>query len=99
MLFSEFYYVVNNNEIMKQGHKNIDLGDMVPYKIPYGERKHVVFLIGSGFSVPCGMPTGKQLNDFVLNINNEPITVDFTGKLAISVDGKNIKLAVHVRVV
>ncbi|WP_273162157.1 hypothetical protein [Bacteroides fluxus] len=39
---------------MKQGHKNIDLGDMVPYKIPYGERKHVVFLIGSGFSVPCG---------------------------------------------
>ena len=88
MLFSEFYYVVNNNEIMKQGNKNIDLGDMVPYKIPYGERKHVVFLIGSGFSVPCGMPTGKQLNDFVLNINNEPITVDFTGKLAISVDGK-----------
>ena len=34
MLFSEFYYVVNNNEIMKQGNKNIDLGDMVPYKIP-----------------------------------------------------------------
>ena len=64
------YYVVDNNKIMKRGIENIDLGDSVPIKIPYGERKHVTFLLGSGFSVPCGMPTGKQLNDFVLNINN-----------------------------
>ena len=73
---------------MKRGIENIDLGDPVPIKIPYGERKHVTFLLGSGFSVPCGMPTGKQLNDFVLNINNESITFDFAGKLAISYDGQ-----------
>lgn len=33
---------------MKQGIENIDLGEPVPIKIPYGERKHVAFLIGSG---------------------------------------------------
>ena len=82
------YYVVDNNKIMKRGIENIDLGDPVPIKIPYGKRKHVTFLLGSGFSVPCGMPTGKQLNDFVLNINNESITFDFAGKLAISYDGQ-----------
>ena len=82
------YYVVDNNKIMKRGIENIDLGDPVPIKIPYGERKHVTFLLGSGFSVPCGMPTGKQLNDFVLNINNESITFDFAGKLAISYNGQ-----------
>lgn len=76
---------------MKQGIENIDLGEPVSIKIPYGERKHVAFLIGSGFSVPCGMPTGKQLNDFVLNINNESITFDFAGKLAISYDGQKYR--------
>ena len=39
------------------------------------------------------------MNDFVLNINNEPITVDFTGKLAISVDGKKYQTGIHMRVV
>ena len=81
------YYVVDNNDIMKQEIENIDLGDTIPLKIPYGERKHVAFLIGSGFSVPCGMPTGKQLNNFVFNIDKDLVTFDFTGKLAVSCDG------------
>lgn len=68
-------------------YKNIDLGDNKSQKIPYGERKHIAFLIGSGFSVPCGMPTGKQLNTYILNIEDAPITFDFTGKLAFSSDG------------
>ena len=34
-------------------------------------------------------PTGKQLNDFVLNINNEFITFDFAGKLAKAVTRGN----------
>ena len=72
---------------MKQDIENIDLGDMIPLKIPYRERKHVAFLIGSGFSVPCGMPTGKQLNNFVFNIDKDLVTFDFTGKLAVSCDG------------
>ena len=65
----------------------IDIGDKEPMKVPYETRDHVAFLIGSGFSVPCGMPTGRQLNNYVLNIERDPITFDFASKLAISVDG------------
>ena len=36
---------------------DIDFGDNKPAKVPYGERKHIAFLIGSGFSVSYGMPT------------------------------------------
>ena len=72
---------------MKQRIEYIDLGDIESVKIPYGERKHVAFLVGSGFSVPCGMPTGRQLNDYVLNIQKSPITFDYAGKLAVSQDG------------
>lgn len=72
---------------MKLRIENLDYGDTKPMKIPYGERKHVAFLIGSGFSVPCGMPTGRQLNDYILNIENSPITFDYSGKLGISTDG------------
>lgn len=72
---------------MKLRIENIDFGNTEPRKIPYGERKHVVFVIGSGFSVPCGMPTGRQLNDYILNIENSPITFDYSGKLGISTDG------------
>ena len=79
--------VVDNNDIMKQRIEYIDLGDIESVKIPYGERKHVAFLVGSGFSVPCGMPTGRQLNDYVLNIEKSPITFDYAGKLAVSQDG------------
>ena len=76
------YYVVDNNKIMKRGIENIDLGDPVPIKIPYGERKHVTFLLGSGFSVPCGMPTGKQ----------------FQENLQFHMMAKNTKQEVHMRV-
>lgn len=71
----------------KQGTEYINLGDTEYVKIPYSERKHVAFLVGSGFSVPCGMPTGRQLNDYVLNIEKNPITFDYAGKLAVSQDG------------
>lgn len=71
---------------MKQRIENIDLGNIEDLKIPYGERKHVAFLIGSGFSVPCGMPTGKQLNDYVFNIEDSPITFDGAGNLAVLQD-------------
>lgn len=66
---------------------DLDFGDNKPVKIPYGSRKHMAFLIGSGFSVPCEMPTGKQLNDFIFNIDKEAITFDYSGKLATSRDG------------
>lgn len=69
--------------------EDIDVGETESPKKPYEERKHVAFLIGSGFSVPCGMPTGKQLNKRVLNIlENSTITFDFSGKLVVSTDSK-----------
>ena len=67
---------------------DIDLGDVETPKIPYEKRNHVAFLIGSGFSVPCGMPTGRHLNDYVLNIEKAPITFDYSGKLVVSCDGQ-----------
>ena len=63
----------------KQGTEYIYLGDTEYVKIPYSERKHVAFLVGSGFSVPCGMPTGRQLNDYVLNIEKNRRMAHFAG--------------------
>ena len=71
----------------KQGTEYIDLGDTEYVKIPYSERKHVSFLVGSGFSVPCCMPTGRQLSNYLLNIEKSSITFDYAGKLAVSQDG------------
>lgn len=69
--------------------EDLDVGETESPKKPYEERKHVAFLIGSGFSVPCGMPTGKQLNKYVLHIlKNSTITFDFSGKLVVSTDGE-----------
>lgn len=78
---------------MAQINEDLDYGNYEQVKIPYGERKHVAFLIGSGFSVACDMPTGKQLNDYILNIKNECITFDFSGKLVVSCDGKKHSIA------
>ena len=66
---------------------DIDFGDKETYRVPYEAREHVAFLIGSGFSVPYGLPTGKQLNNLILNIDRDSITFDYSGKLAISMDG------------
>lgn len=72
---------------MELNIEDIDFGETKSTKIPYKNREHIAFLIGSGFSVPCGMPTGKQLNEYIYNIDKEPITFDYSGKLAISTDG------------
>lgn len=67
--------------------EDIDFGYAEEKRTPLGERGHIVLLLGSGFSVPCGMPTGKQLNDRILHINKEPITISWDGRLGVSADG------------
>lgn len=68
--------------------EDIDLGEPKEKRIPFSEREHIAFLLGSGFSVPCGMPTGQQLNSKILNIDSEPITESWEGLLAVSKDGR-----------
>lgn len=72
--------------------EGLDFGSPEKENIPYAKREHITLLIGSGFSVPCGMPTGKQLNNKILNIDEEPITFSWEGLLAISTTGKRQRI-------
>lgn len=46
-----------------------------------------MFVIGSGFSVPAGSKTGRQLNDCIKNAGKLPIAFHTDGSLVINKDG------------
>ena len=45
------------------------------------------FLIGSGFSVPAGLPTGKELNKRIRNARELPIAFHTSGCIVTNIDG------------
>lgn len=49
--------------------------------------KIYTFIIGSGFSVPIGLPTGKELNEKIINAKGLPIGFSTSGALVVSADG------------
>lgn len=53
----------------------------------YPRENTVSFLLGAGFSAPIGYPTGKKLNQLLLNSKNENIGFPSEGSLAVNTDG------------
>ena len=51
-------------------------------------QEHYMFVIGSGFSVPAGLKTGRQLNDCIKNAGDLPIAYHTNGALVPGPDGK-----------
>ena len=45
---------------------NLDLGDDKKQTLPLAGRKSVSILLGAGFSVPSGYPTGGKVNEALL---------------------------------
>lgn len=49
--------------------------------------EHYIFVIGSGFSVPAGLKTGRQLNGCIKNAGELPIAFHTDGALIINKEG------------
>lgn len=68
--------------------EDIDLEDM-PKRVvkPLWQRESIAFLLGAGFSIPMGYPTGGAVNKGILDLDNQPVAFSLAGELAISRDG------------
>lgn len=58
----------------------IDLGEE-EHELPLAGRKSISFLLGAGFSVPSGYPTGGKVNEALLNFNQYHIAFSAAGEL------------------
>ena len=67
---------------------NLDLGDDKKQTLPLAGRKSVSILLGAGFSVPSGYPTGGKVNEALLNFNQYNIAFSAAGELMYSKDGQ-----------
>jgi hypothetical protein len=57
-------------------------------QIPAGcDTKSISILLGAGFSVPIGYPTGNQLNAKLLTCTGDDFVFSFAGELCVSADG------------
>ena len=59
----------------------IDLGDSYSPSIPLEGRESISILLGAGFSVPKGYPTGDRLNKEILEFDKENVEFSNDGKL------------------
>lgn len=73
---------------------NLDLGNTTEYELPFDGRKSISILLGAGFSVPKGYPTGKVVNESLENFDQFPVDFSPAGELAISMDGQKKQFAI-----
>ena len=73
----------------------LDLGDGYSREQPLAGRNSVSILLGAGFSVPKGYPTGKVVNESLENFDQFPVDFSPAGELAISKIASNF-LARHI---
>jgi hypothetical protein len=67
----------------------LDLGDEPEEVTPIGQRESIAFLLGAGFSIPMGYPTGLVVNKGILEFDKQPVAFSPAGELAISKTGRN----------
>ncbi len=53
----------------------------------FDEKESVAFLLGAGFSIPMGYPTGSEVNKGILNFDKRPVAFSPTGELATNKNG------------
>lgn len=64
-----------------------DLGDEAKDVNQLDQRESVAFLIGAGFSIPMGYPTGSDVNKSILSFDKQPIAFSPAGELVSNKDG------------
>ena len=66
----------------------LDLGEEPQDVKPHDQRKSVAFLLGAGFSIPMGYPTGVAVNKNILDFVNQPVAFSPAGEMCTGIDGK-----------
>lgn len=74
---------------------DIDLGGNAESFIPYEKRKSVSILLGAGFSVPKGYPTGNEVNEAIQNFDQFHADFAPSGELAISTNGEKPQFQIY----
>ena len=64
-----------------------DLASEEGVVIPVNQKDSIAFLIGAGFSIPMGYPTGSDVNQGILNFDKRPIAFSPAGELVMSSSG------------
>lgn len=67
---------------MVKKKERIDYGDGHKKVKPVDERESVAFLLGAGFSIPMGYPTGSAINSGILDFDNQKVSFSPSGELA-----------------
>lgn len=67
--------------------KILDLGDEHKEIKSFDRRESIAFLLGAGFSIPMGYPTGGAVNNGILKFDEQPVAFSPAGVLAISTTG------------
>ena len=65
---------------------DLDFGDIEAK--PLEKRGSVAFLLGAGFSIPMGYPTGYAVNRGILDFDKQPVAFSHAGELVISSNGE-----------
>lgn len=65
----------------------LDLGEEPQDVKPLDQRDSVVFLLGAGFSIPMGYPTGAAVNKSILDFVNQPVAFSPAGEMCTGIDG------------
>ena len=63
------------------GKLELDLGDGYTQELPLARRNSMSILLGAGFSVPKGYPTGGRVNDALVNFSQFPVYFAESGEL------------------
>ncbi len=79
--------IKSNCFIMAKRIERIDFGDDHKEVKPFDQRESIAFLLGAGFSIPMGYPTGSAVNSGILNFDNQKVSFSPSGELASSTDG------------
>jgi hypothetical protein len=74
-------------EIMSKRKVLLDLGEERKEERQVEQRDSVAFLLGAGFSIPMGYPTGSAVNSGILDFDNQKVSFSPSGELASTKDG------------
>lgn len=65
---------------------DIDFGDN-KQTVPLKDRKSISILLGAGFSIPMGYPSGNKMNEYLLHFDDNTYSFDAnSGKLTTTTD-------------
>ena len=82
-IMGDFTYI----GLMTKRKEILDLGDEHKEIKPFDQRESIAFLLGAGFSIPMGYPTGGAVNNGILKFEELPVAFSPSGEMASRKDG------------